>query len=407
VTTDSRSQLAWFDLPAGAYEAYYNGFCNRTLWPLLHTLPERVRLADAEWEAYVAVNDRIAEAAAGAVPPDCAVWVHDFHLFLLGTGLRRRGHTGPIGLFLHVPFPGVDVFRLCPWAGQLLDGLMSFDLIGFQTDGDTRNFLHTAAAMSSASVSDDGVEYAEHRVRVRTSPIGIIPEAFEPPSDAPDHEEATALLRSLAGRRLILGVDRLDYTKGIPERLDAFALLLERYPQWRGRVSFVQVSVPSRADVPEYQEQRQRIESAVGRINGEFGEADWTPVRYLYRSYGRSQLTLLYRQADLCLVTPLRDGMNLVAKEYVAAQEPDRPGVLVLSCFAGAAAELTDAVLTNPWHPEGMARDIDSALRMDVEERRHRHARLLVAVHRVTATTWAESFVSALEACRRSVRAEA
>jgi trehalose 6-phosphate synthase len=329
------------------------------------------------------------------------VWVHDYHLFLVAAGLRRRGHQGPIGLFLHVPFPSVDVLRLCPWAGQLLDGLMSFDLIGLQTDRDARHFLQAAADMSPASISDDVVESAGRRVRVLTSPIGIIPEAFEPPSEPKDLEEASTLLQSLAGRRLILGVDRLDYTKGIPERLDAFALLLARFPEWRGHVSLVQVSVPSRSDVPEYQDQRHRIESAVGRINGEFGEADWTPVRYLYRSYGRRELTRLYRQADVCLVTPLRDGMNLVAKEYVAAQEPERPGVLVLSQFAGASAELTDAVLTNPWHAEGMARDLDLALRMGAEERIQRHARLLAAVHRTTATTWAESFVSALEACRR------
>jgi alpha,alpha-trehalose-phosphate synthase [UDP-forming]/trehalose-phosphatase len=401
VTADARSRLAWFDLPDGAYEAYYNGFCNRTLWPLLHALPERARFADSEFEAYSSINDRIAEAVRGLVSPECAVWAHDFHVLMLAAGLRRRGHRGPLGLFLHVPFPGVDTFELNPWAAQLLDGMMSFDLLGFQTDRDVRNFLHVAGAMSSASVSDDLVEDGGRRVRVRAFPIGIMPDAFEPASGDDEREETASLLRSLAGRRLILGVDRLDYTKGIPERLEAFSLLLTKFPEWRSRVSLVQVSVPSRADVLEYQEQRQRIESAVGRINGEFGEADWTPVRYLYRSYGRGEVTRLYREADLCLVTPLRDGMNLVAKEYVAAQDPERPGVLVLSRFAGAARELTDSVLTNPWHAEGLARDIDRALRMTIEERKDRHTRLLAAVHRTTAVTWAESFVQALDACRR------
>jgi trehalose 6-phosphate synthase len=396
----SRPRLAWFDMPSSLREAYYNGFCNQSLWPLMHSLPGRVRFLDAEWESYVAVNEQIAEAASGLVSPQSAIWAHDFHLLLVARGLRERGHAGPLGLFLHVPFPGVDVFRMNPWAPQLLDGILSFDLVGLQTEHDVRNLMQAVGALSSATVSDDVVEDRGRRIRVRAFPIGIIPEAFEPPARSDEDDETTALLRSFAGRRLLVGVDRLDYTKGIPERLEAFAHMLTAFPEWRGKVSLVQISVPSRADVQDYQEQRLRVEAAVGRINGEFGEADWTPVRYLYRSYPRRQLRRFYAAADVCLVTPLRDGMNLVAKEFVAAQDPDRPGVLVLSLFAGAACELTDAVLTNPLHREGMARDIDRALRMGSEERRARHARLLAAVHRTTATSWAESFVTALEACR-------
>jgi trehalose 6-phosphate synthase len=306
-----------------------------------------------------------------------------------------------MGLFLHIPFPGVDLFRLIPWADQLLEGILAFDLIGVQTPSDVSNLLHTIGALSRAAVSDETVEYRGRRTRVRAFPIGIIPEAFEPTSEAEESEETTALLQSVEGR-LVLGVDRLDYTKGIQERIEAFGRFLSLFPEWRGRVSYVQISVPSRADVLEYQEQRNRIESAVGRVNGEFGEAHWTPVRYLYRSYRRDQLSRFYRTADVCLVTPLRDGMNLVAKEFVAAQEPERPGVLMLSRFAGAAFELQDAVLTNPFHAEGMARDLDRALRMPAEERAGRHARLLAAVRHTTAISWAESFVAALEACRRS-----
>jgi trehalose 6-phosphate synthase len=398
----TRPRLAWFDLPVAVQEAYYNGFCNRSLWPLLHTLPERVRFVDAEWEAYLAVNERVAEAALELASPHCAIWAHDFHLLRVASGLRRRGHGGPLGLFLHVPFPCADVFALNPWARQLLEGMLTFDLVGFQTQHDVRNFLQTVGAMSPATVSDDVVEDRGRRVRVGAFPIGIIPEAFEPPPEDEDREETTALLRMLAGRRLILGVDRLDYTKGIPERLEAFAQLLAISPEWRGKVSFLQISVPSRVDVIEYQQERLRIEAAVGRINGELGEADWTPVRYLFRSYPRSELSRFYREADVCLVTPLRDGMNLVAKEFVAAQDTEKPGVLVLSLFAGAAHELTDAILTNPLHLEGMARDMDRALRLSPDERRNRHARLLAAVHRTTATSWAESFVMALEACRGS-----
>jgi trehalose 6-phosphate synthase len=400
VSTDRGAQLAWFDLPAALHDEYYNGFCNRCLWPLLHSLPERCHFSDAAWRAYSNGNDRIAEAASRLVRPGSAVWAHDFHLLGLAAGLRRRGHAGSLGLFLHVPFPSGDIFRLCPWAGQLVDWMLMFDVIGFQTDHDVRNFLGVVGALSPASVADDVVEMSGRRTRVRAIPIGIIPDAFEPEGDDEQAEETNALLRSLAGRRLIIGVDRLDYTKGIPERLEAFAHLLQTFPEWRGKVSLIQISVPSRGDVLEYQEQRHRVEAAVGRINGEFGEADWTPVRYLYRSYRRRDLSRFYRQADVCLVTPLRDGMNLVAKEFVASQDPGNPGALVLSVFAGAAHELTDAVLTNPWHREGMARDIDRALRMPEEERRSRHSKLLAAVQRTTATTWAESFVGMLEAIR-------
>jgi len=397
---DAVPALAWIDLPVAAHERYYNGFCNRSLWPLFHTLPGRVRFEDAEWDAYVAVNDRLAEAAAELIPSEGAVWAHDFHLLLLAAGLRRRNHRGPLGLFLHVPFPGIDLFRIIPWADRLLEGMLAFDLVGLQTPDDVRNFLQVVGTLSPATVADDVVEHRGRRIRVRAFPIGIVPESFEPAAEPDEGEEATRLLQSVAGTRLVLGVDRLDYTKGIPERLDAFARLLARFPEWRRKVSLVQISVPSRADVLEYQEQRNRVEGAVGRINGEFGEADWTPVRYLYRSYRRDQLSRFYRAADVCLVTPLRDGMNLVAKEFVAAQTPEQPGVLVLSRFAGAAAELTDAVLTNPYHADGMAGDLDRALRMSEAERRERHARLLTAVHRSTAITWAEAFVAALEACR-------
>jgi trehalose 6-phosphate synthase len=278
--------------------------------------------------------------------------------------------------------------------------MLDFDLLGFHTQGHVDNFRQCVGLLSPAKVGDDVVIHRNRRIRIRAFPIGIIPENFQEPDDPALAEEITSLLGPLSGSRLILGVDRLDYTKGIPERLQAFGRMLELFPEWRTRVAFLQISVPSREDVPEYSEQRSRVENTVGRINGEFGEANWVPIRYLYRSYGRGQLAQLYRAADVGCVTPLRDGMNLVAKEYVAAQNTERPGVLLLSSFAGAARELRDALLTNPWHIEGMARDMDRALRMPVEERRARHAKLLEAVTRTTAATWADDFISALESCR-------
>jgi alpha,alpha-trehalose-phosphate synthase [UDP-forming]/trehalose-phosphatase len=393
-------RLAWIDLTSELHRLYYSGFCNQSLWPLFHAFPSRVRFADLEWEAYVQVNDLFADAAQALVDPNTPIWVHDYHLLLLAAALRRRGHRGPIGLFLHVPFPGADLFRMVPWADRLIEDLLAFDLLGFHTPNDVSNLLQTVGYLSPAKVGDDAVQHRGRRVRVRVFPIGIIPESFQEPPETDATDEASALIRSIGTARLIVGVDRLDYTKGIPQRLEAFARMLGTFPEWRGRVSLVQISVPSRADVPEYREQRQLIESTVKRINADFGTPGWTPVRYLYRSYGRPQLVQFYRAGKVALVTPLRDGMNLVAKEYVAAQDPADPGVLLLSKFAGAAVELTEALLTNPFHIDGMARDLDRALRMDLEERRQRHAILRRAVERTTALTWAEEFVTALEKCR-------
>jgi trehalose 6-phosphate synthase len=248
------------------------------------------------------------------------------------------------------------------------------------------------------TVDDDVVTYRGRRTRLRALPIGIVPELFQEAPEPHAAGEIAAVLESIGENRLVLGVDRLDYTKGIPERLHAFGRLLELLPEWRGKVSLVQVSVPSRTDLPEYAEQRALVESTVGRINGEFGEAHWTPIRYLYRAYSRGQLAQLYRAADVGYVTPLRDGMNLVAKEYVAAQDAAAPGVLLLSRFAGAAVELDGAVLTNPYHSDGVARDLDRALRMSLEERRERHRRLYGVISRSTAITWARSFLTELGA---------
>jgi trehalose 6-phosphate synthase len=392
--------LAWIDFPAEWRDRYYNGFCNRGLWPVFHTFPGRLRFRDDEWACYVQANRTFAAAARELVDPDVPVWVHDYHLLLVATELRRLGHRGPIGLFLHIPFPAVDLFSMIPWANELLAGMLEFDLLGFQTARHVDNFRQCVTALSKARIEGETIVAGEHRVRMGAFPIGIVPEGFQEPPEPETAEEVAALLTSIAPSRLVIGVDRLDYTKGIPERLFAFGRLFELFPEWRGKVSLVQISVPSRGDVPEYAEQRQLVESAVGRINGEFGEAHWTPIRYVYRSYGRNQLAQLFRAADVGYVTPLRDGMNLVAKEYVAAQDPANPGALLLSRFAGAAVELDAAILTNPYHRDGMARDLDRALRMPLEERLERHGKLSAAVARSTAVTWAEEFLAALEAAR-------
>jgi trehalose 6-phosphate synthase len=274
--------------------------------------------------------------------------------------------------------------------------MLSFDLIGFHTPGYVANFLSCVANVPGVRVEGSTVVFRDRVTRVGAFPLGIIPSEFHDASDADAAEEVAGLMRAIGPRKMVLGVDRLDYTKGIPERISAFGSMLEQFPAWRRQACLVQVSVPSRADIPDYAKQRSRVENIVGRINGEYGEADWVPIRYLYRSYGRSQLSELYRAADVGYVTPLRDGMNLVAKEYVAAQDEEKPGVLLLSRFAGAAEELHDALLTNPWDPEGTARDLVRALDMPLGERKERHAKLNAIIQKTTALTWAEDFLGAL-----------
>jgi trehalose 6-phosphate synthase len=378
---------ASFEFPSEWREYYYAGFCNRALWPLFHGFQGRVRYSDRDWLAYVAANAEFARHAHDLVAADGAVWIHDYHLLLAGQALRSRGFRGPTGLFLHIPFPHGDLLDTLPWADEILAAMVDFDLVGFHTEQWAENFRACVRARN-LPMPEIGV-----------LPIGVDPLAFPVETGAIDRDVA-GLAALLGDRRLLLGVDRLDYAKGIPERLLGFERLLELSPEWRGKVAFVQVSVPSRAEVPEYAELRHQVETLVGRINGRFGEADWTPVRYLYRSYDQRVLAQLYRLADVALVTPLRDGLNLVAKEFVVAQNMMDPGVLVLSRFAGAAAELRDALLTNPFHADGLAADIDRALRMEPAERKRRHGLLLAALADKTPQRWASSFIDRLASTR-------
>ena len=391
--------LAWFDYKQSWQKDYYNGFCNGTLWPLFHAFPGRVVINDATYGSYVTVHEAFADAVQRHAGAGDTIWVHDYHLLLLARVLRQRGHRGRIGLFLHIPFPSLDILEILPWARELIDGMLDFDLVGFHTPHYVTNFLTCAGSLVGARSAPAVVEHRDHFTRVGAFPIGIFPESFRETPEPALVQEIESLTRSLGAVKLVLGVDRLDYTKGIPERLLAFARLLELYPEWRGKVSLIQISVPSRADVPEYVDQRASVERIVGRVNGQFGEAHWVPIRYLYRGYTREHLSQLYRAARVGYVTPLRDGMNLVAKEYVAAQDPEDPGVLLLSQFAGAAYEMKDAILTNPYHADGMARDLDLALRMPMDERKQRHARSLAVVERTNAQSWAMSFLDALAEC--------
>ncbi|HEX3762924.1 MAG TPA: trehalose-phosphatase [Kofleriaceae bacterium] len=382
---------AQFDYPPTWRQRFYAGFCNQSLWPLLHGFRGRARFVDDEWQCYVEANRAYADKVLESGGAGATVWVQDFHLMLAARELRRAGHHGRLGFYLHVPFPSLDDFETMPWASEILSALLEFDLIGLQALRWRDNFIATARALLGSEAE------ARARDRSRVIGVGIDPDRFAEAAVQPvDNSDLGTFDPMLRGRQLILGVDRLDYSKGIPERLEAFARLLERFPEWRGKVSFVQVSVPTRSEVSEYAELRARVELLVGRINGAFGEADWTPVSYLYRSYDQATLARLYRLAAVAMVTPLRDGMNLVAKEYVAAQDPADPGVLVLSRFCGAAEQMALALLTNPYHIDGVAADLDTALRMPREERITRHATLRTSVWQDTASAWAKTFLAAL-----------
>jgi trehalose 6-phosphate synthase len=404
VERDGRGRRATFDYPVGWRESFYSGFCNQSLWPLLHCFPGRVRYVDEEWVAYVAANEAYARLAAQIAAPTGTVWIHDFHLMLTGSALRHLGHQGPLGFFLHVPFPPRDVWETLPWSDEVIEAMLSFDLIGFHTARWAENFL-SAASRHCVTSGGRTLMRRGRKARVGVFPMGVETAAFAPDDGSAIPADVEGLRAVLGDRKLLLGVDRLDYSKGIPERLEAFRRLLEVHPEWRSKVSFVQISVPSRADVPEYALLRRRVEELVGRINGEFGEADWLPVRYLYRSYEPASLAHLYRLADVAVVTPLRDGMNLVAKEFVAAQLPSNPGVLVLSKFAGAAEELQSAILTNPFHTDGMAADLDRALRLGPQERRRRHAEMSAAMSGTGAAAWADAFLDQLDVTARDAAA--
>jgi trehalose 6-phosphate synthase len=384
----ARTDYATLDLGEEDYRHYYQGFSNGALWPVLHYRLGIARFAREDWIGYRRVNAAFAAALAPLLKPDDTIWVHDFHLFLLAAELRALGCRHPIGFFLHVPFPPRQVFAGLPNATAVLAALGAVDAIGVQTEDDAENLR---AALIAAGE-------AEAATRVGAYPIGIDAAGFAAMAARRFRMKEVAQLRdSLAGRALAIGIDRLDYTKGLPQRIAGFGKLLERFPRHRAKVTFLQVAPVSRGDVATYRALRRELDEMVGRINGQYAEPDWGPIRYITRAVPRPTLAGYMRLARIGLVTPLRDGMNLVAKEYVAAQDPEDPGVLVLSCFAGAAGELDGAVLVNPLDPDDIAEALDVALAMPAEERLDRWRRMDAAVRETTAATWCRGFLAALE----------
>jgi trehalose 6-phosphate synthase len=390
------------------FEAYYNGFCNNTLWPLFHYRTGFFEFDRAEFEAYAAVNELFARKLAPLLTPDDVVWVHDFHLIPLGACLRQAGQEQPLGFFLHTPLPPFEVLRALPVYRRLLEQWCAYDIVGFQTERDLQSFLDAVSQPEiGAHVTADGtVRYRGRTMHAGAFPIGIdVASSAELAASNVRSRKLERIRTSLHERQLLVGVDRLDYSKGLPMRFRAYERLLERYEEHHGNVVFMQIAPRTRSGVRAYTEIRHELERAAGNINGKYAEIDWVPLRYLNRVVDRGTLMATYRLARIGLVTPLRDGMNLVAKEFVAAQDPADPGVLVLSTMAGAAEELTDAVLVNPHDVEAVAEGIHRGLKMPLEERRTRHAVMLRLLRDNDIHAWRDRFLSALESARYSARA--
>jgi trehalose 6-phosphate synthase len=391
-------QYATIDLTQPELDGYYNQFANSTLWPLLHSMPELMVYDRRSALAYRQVNQKITDSLAPLLRPTDMLWIHDYHLMAMPAMLRARGVTAPIGFFLHIPFPSADMLASVPEAGALIRDLIAADLIGFQTANDVENFADAAHRLAGATRMAGGWLHVNgRRVRLGAFPVEIDAREFAVTAEtAWRAAPAERLRRSLQGQKLILGVDRLDPTKGLIQRLTGYRRLIETRPDWRRRVTLLQIAAESRKDVTAYKDLREAVDLEAGAINSEWSEPDWTPLRIVARAGARSTISGYMREARVGLVTPLRDGMNLVAKEYIAAQDPQDPGVLVLSKFAGAARQLAAALIVNPHDADELADALDTALRMGVPERQDRWLQCWRAIESATPAVWGRTFLATL-----------
>src|SRR5690606_32464768 len=394
-------EYATVDLSRRDHADYYNGFANRSLWPLLHFRMDLVDYSRETYAAYRKVNALFAEKLAPMLRDDDLVWVHDYHLIPLAALLREHGVRARMGFYLHVPMPSSDLLAALPQHGRLFEGLSAYDLVGFQTDRDLERFQDYVRLFGRGRVVSSGLleTAGGRRLRAGAFPISIdTAHIAEQARQAYAKPSVRSLRDSLSGRALAIGVDRLDYSKGLPERFRAFERFLQRHPNLAGKLTFLQIAPVSRGDVAEYRELREELDQLAGHINGGHAEPDWAPIRYVNRNYAHPTLTGFYRMARVGLVTPLRDGMNLVAKEFVASQDPEDPGVLVLSTFAGAARELDAALLVNPYDLDGVADAIATAMRMDAEERKQRWRSMMDRLETWDITAWRNAYLEALAA---------
>ena len=393
-------RIATLPLETQDVEEYYNGYANRTLWPLFHHRTDLTAYERSYSEGYQRTNKRFADALEPMLEPDDLIWIHDYHMIPLAHYLRERGVKNRIGFFLHTPWPARQLLVTLPHHAQLIQSMAAYDLIGFHTE-EWRDLFndYLASREDGKRIDTERVMAFGHVYRTGVFPIGIDVETFAQASQSETAERTLGrMTRSAEGRIMMVGVDRLDYSKGLEERLSGFGQFLHDNPQWHKRVFLLQVTPLSRDTVDTYQDIRERLASLAGRVNGAYAEMDWQPVRYLNRNYRRDQLAGIYRASKVALVTSLRDGMNLVAKEYVAAQCPDDPGVLILSRFTGAAEQMKDALLVNPFAREELADAILRALEMPLEERQRRWKSLMKVVQETDVAIWREQFVSALAA---------
>lgn len=403
--------VAKVDLEEQDVEEYYNGYANKTLWPLFHHRIDLTAYERSFDAGYARVNRRFAEALRALVSPDDLIWIQDYHLAPLAKELRALGVTNRIGFFLHIPWPARRLLTTLPGHRKLVEAMFHYDLVGFQTrDSLTAFTAYLDDEIGARGPDQDGAISAfGGRTAVGVFPIGISAEDFAAAATSPSGEDSFQRIQeSLAGRQMVLGVDRLDYSKGLEERFTAYEQFLASNPDQLERVFMLQIATLSRNDVDTYQDLRARLDAISGRINGRFGTVDWVPLRYVNSGYRQDELAGIYRAAAVALITPLRDGMNLVAKEYVASQDPENPGALILSRFAGAATQMTDALIVNPYDRHETADAIQRALTMPLDERKERWERLMQGVSTQNTLSWRESFLTALKRAEgKSPRQEA
>jgi trehalose 6-phosphate synthase len=390
--------FAVLDVLKKDFDLFYTGFANRALWPICHYRLDLLQVDRNQTEGYFRVNRTFAQALAPLLRPDDTIWIHDYHFIPLAAELRRLGLRNRIGFFLHIPWPPSDVASALPAYGRLLNSFTAYDLVGFHTPQDADNFRHCLMRENIGFPAGNGMfQVGGHRIRIGVFPVGIDTEPFAEVARAAERSPIVRRMReSMKDRGLIIGVDRLDYSKGIKERIEAYSCFIRSNPRFRNEVVYLQVTPKSRSDVPEYKRMQHQIAEQAGWANGNLGEVDWTPIRYINKTIGHTALAGLYRMARVGLVTPLRDGMNLVAKEFVAAQDENDPGVLVLSRFAGAVHELDAALLVNPYDTEMTAAAIARALEMPIEERRERWRELMNRLRANGINDWCQGFLTAL-----------
>lgn len=397
--SDDGVDFALCDMSKSQYEGFYLNYSNSILWPLFHNRLDLVNFDLHDFGPYQRTNKQFADTVAELATPKDFVWVHDYHFFLLAQELRRSSWTGKLGFFLHIPFPPPDVFRALPEALIIVRALCDYDIIGLQTSTDITNLKRLLIEDCGARDLGGELIYVYGRtITLRHCPIGIDAGEFANAAKGDPAKLARKKLQKFLGdRKLIIGVDRMDYSKGLPQRFEAVAKLFESFPQTHGVTSYVQIAPPSRSIVDEYIQLREQLDELCGHINGDYGDLDWIPIRYLARSYQREEIAGLYKMSDVCLVTPLQDGMNLVAKEFIAAQDAADPGVLILSKFAGAAEQMKAAIIVNPYDSEEVAKMIAHALDMSLDERQQRWEELWKGVTKQDINWWRERFFAPLQ----------